>query len=144
MPVRYKHGWRWVDPINMAVRHTSCQSFTVPHINIDNRMAVHEANLLHMYADFSRLEDRCIGGFREYEGKLSNFQEGRLRAEHKRIVDYVTLAGIDSEPPGIEGRLEHVRYERMKRYWQYMDPKQVAKRERAAARKLARQALLGD
>jgi hypothetical protein len=140
---RIKAGAGWGNRSHWAEAYSAVGTpkFRVANINIEGSPKVHEANLLQMYADFKQAEDELIGNFKKWEGRVSDTEVWSLRQDHESISHYIACAGIDSEPPDIEQRIEHVRYERMKRWYQYMDPKMVAKRERAAARKLARELL---
>jgi len=133
-----------------AHRHASMAYFKVgvprirvANVNIEDSMKVHEDNLVQMYADFSTKEENCVRSFRVGEGQLTDGWRSMLANAHEEIADYVRVAGIDACPPELEGRMEHVLYERMKRWDAWMEPKMVARRERAAARKLAHDLLLG-
>ena len=140
---RRKSGWRISNHGTLAYSNVGVPKFRVTDININDEIAIHENNLLQMYADFKQHEDDCIRHFRVEEGRMPIGYKAELTNMHADIRHYIDVAGIDSCPPSLETRLDHVQYQRMKRWDNWMEPRKVAKRERAAARKLAKEMLLG-
>jgi hypothetical protein len=77
-------------------------------------------------------------------GSMPTF-EAYARTKYDEIENYMATTGAEADLPPLSHIIERVRTERDARWAKWSDPKAVERRERAAARKAAIQALgIGD
>jgi len=131
--------------INTARRYVEYVNFVVPDVMDDDITGNHEyllQQLLHRINYATKAFKH-----RESEGAgIPYYLRDPIVAAHHDYCKYVHLA-LDITEPGVDPLMkviEQVTEAREKKWTAFNDPKAVEKRERAAARRMAQQALLGE
>jgi hypothetical protein len=141
----HKYGVTTAHHITIGARMTAYPTFYVP--NLDDR---HDDNADHLHGVLLDEVSRMIRYFKNrsehMDDGVPHYMYDGIKNNHATVMDYVkrTKAKLHLEVPPLDDLLAFVTDERNKRWGKYMDPKEVAKRERAKARNMAKLALLGE
>lgn len=124
-----------------AARSANVPVFHVPYIS--SGKDTHDMNMDCLIRDFMNVEvKRAKAGWKPGEWRYPEERcESALRKEWGELARYKRLSGSTVELPNIENLIVEVAAERQRRRDEFYDPKAVARRARASARKEARKAL---
>ena len=134
---------------SMARRWIEWRLFSVPYISSyggwasDRPSDWHAENVAHFKKRMAEVSEQAI---RQYRSVYQDWWRDQITDLHRDMTDYMRLnklgrAGVKP----LAGLINHVQHERNVKRDQFNSPQEVTRRERAAARALAREAFnLGD
>jgi hypothetical protein len=140
---------------NIALRTVNCTRFLVPSVGASGRYAspsaleqAHADNLKWFAKAINGLADAAIKEFRHHPdegqwGSLSRVQNWVLD-KYSEAGRYMDITGAEFELPPRDKVMQRIAEERERLWVQWSDPKAVARRERALARREAVKALIGE
>lgn len=102
---------------------------------------MHFNNACHLLANLELEAKRLVRQFKDSKGETPYWMADSLTQSHAQVLAYKEKTGVEIDVPDISTVVNSVMRARIEKWLAYNDPKAVEKRERAAARRLAKQAL---
>jgi len=139
-----KHSVTTARHCSRARRCIEWRTFNVPHLGIgggwgSNPIEWHQLNLAHLRMRLVEIEEQAIRGYRSpYQDWWREQMGGYIRD----IRDYLRLNKLSlAGTAQLKGLIDRVEAARQAKLAKFNDPKEVSRRERAAARRMAKEAL---
>jgi hypothetical protein len=155
-PIAYRDGFVLVSSrspsittsrhISNARRESAWRKFSVPDIGViggypmGSLTTIHDANIAFMLGRMDATAKQAIGCYKQRDSS-NQWLINSIADQHANLAEYVYLAAAGVELPDLDDILRGVHEERERLWVQWSDPKAVARRERAAARREAIKAL---